>query len=240
MYGYTYRTTCRMTGRVYIGQKKSVFDLRYLGSGTRIRRAIAKHGRQQFEVEMLDTAENRIDLNRLEQKSIIEHRALLGRDKVMNITPGGEGCGKGSEHPSFGRKAPLEERQARSMATKNRPNYLLTLDVCGENNPMFGRHQTTETREKIAAKKRGIKGENHPLFGRTKSPEHCAAISAAKRGKPHKKGYKFSEEAKRAISARAKAKFAAGFKCAFTEETRRKISVGRKRYWAKKKGEVQI
>jgi group I intron endonuclease len=237
MYGYTYRTTCRITGRVYIGQKRQEFDPGYVGSGKQIRHALAKYGRQHFEVEMLDTAENRIDLNKHEQRAIIEHRSLLGRQRVMNITPGGEGCGKGSEHPSFGRKASPRERENMSRRMSGSGNPMFGVRLVGDLNPMFGKPRLQSTKDKIAAANSKHKGKDHGNFGRVRSLEHSAAISRAKMGKSHR-GSPHSEEAKKKMSLAVKARFAAGFKCSFTEETRNKISEGRKRYWRMKKGEV--
>ena len=181
MYGYTYRTTCKTTGRVYIGQKRRGFDPSYLGSGLQIRRAVAKHGPESFMVEILDTAENRIDLNKYEQRSIIEHRSFLGRANVMNITPGGEGCGKGVEHPSFGRKASVEERRLRSEARKGplNPNY--GKDFSGPKNAHFGHKHSAETKARIGAANRLITGAAHGNFGKVRSAETRAKISASKR-----------------------------------------------------------
>ena len=45
MYGYIYKTTNLINGKIYIGQHKSEeYDSSYYGSGKLIRRAIEKYG----------------------------------------------------------------------------------------------------------------------------------------------------------------------------------------------------
>jgi len=44
-FGYIYKTTNMINGKIYIGQHKSNnFDLNYIGSGINIKRAIKKFG----------------------------------------------------------------------------------------------------------------------------------------------------------------------------------------------------
>ena len=86
------------------------------------------------------------------------------------------------------------------------------LHMKGENNPLFGKHPSEETKKKMSEAKKGRtfteehrrkmseakKGENHPLFGHHHSEESRRKISAAKKGKHH------SEETKKKMSDTAK------------------------------------
>ena len=56
MYGYIYKTTNLVNGKIYIGQKKSKKFLgnKYLGSGKRLWEAIYKYGRDKFQVTLLE------------------------------------------------------------------------------------------------------------------------------------------------------------------------------------------
>lgn len=65
MYGYIYKTTNLDTGLIYIGQKKSDKFLanRYLGSGKKLKSSIKSHGRDRFEVELLEECESYDELN---------------------------------------------------------------------------------------------------------------------------------------------------------------------------------
>ena len=86
------------------------------------------------------------------------------------------------------------------------------LHMKGENNPLFGKHLSEETKKKMSEAKKGRtfteehrrkmsearKGENHPLFGHHHSEESRRKISEAKKGKHH------SEETKKKMSDVAK------------------------------------
>jgi group I intron endonuclease len=91
MYGYIYKTTNLLNNKIYIGQKRGCFDSDYLGSGKILRLAIAKEGKENFEIKILVFAENVESLNELEKKYIKEYRNLLGRNNLYNIADGGDG-----------------------------------------------------------------------------------------------------------------------------------------------------
>lgn len=65
MYGYIYKTTNLISGKIYIGQKKSNIFLanKYLGSGIRLKEAVAKYGQNNFDVVLIDTAETKEELD---------------------------------------------------------------------------------------------------------------------------------------------------------------------------------
>ena len=50
----------------------------------------------------------------------------------------------------------------------------------GENNNMYGRHHSEETRKKMSE---ALKGENHPLYGKHRSEETRKKISEALKGR---------------------------------------------------------
>ena len=53
-YGYIYKTTNLINGKIYIGQHKSnLFDSQYKGSGVILRKAFAKYGKENFKVEII-------------------------------------------------------------------------------------------------------------------------------------------------------------------------------------------
>lgn len=68
MYGYIYKTTNLVNGKIYIGQKKSKTFLnnKYLGSGKYLWCAINKYGIENFKVELIDCAYSKQDLDKLE------------------------------------------------------------------------------------------------------------------------------------------------------------------------------
>lgn len=91
MFGYIYKTTYLIDGRVYIGKRqKSYFDKYYYGSGKHLINAIKKYGKNNFSVEILEWCENKEQLNSREKYWISEYNS---RDcKIgFNIAKGGEG-----------------------------------------------------------------------------------------------------------------------------------------------------
>lgn len=91
MYGYIYKTTNNVTGKIYVGQKKSdrFLQERYLGSGVILKSKISHYGKENFSVEMLDTAET---FNELNEKEIywIDKLDATNPDIGYNISKGGE------------------------------------------------------------------------------------------------------------------------------------------------------
>ena len=73
-YGYVYKTTNLINGRIYIGQKKGTINLSYLGSGKLIEKAILRYGKNNFRLEVLAFATTKPMLDGLEQKYIYEYR----------------------------------------------------------------------------------------------------------------------------------------------------------------------
>lgn len=58
MFGYVYKTTDLLNNKIYIGQHhKNVFDIRYIGSGTRIRARQREIGKRNFKVEVIEWCE---------------------------------------------------------------------------------------------------------------------------------------------------------------------------------------
>jgi len=89
-YHYIYKTTDLRNGNFYIGAH-STNDLNdgYLGSGTRLRRAIKKHGKDKFNLEILEYFDSRKLL--MERESEIVNLGLIKDEKCMNLKPGGRG-----------------------------------------------------------------------------------------------------------------------------------------------------
>lgn len=69
MYGYIYKTTNIVNGKIYIGQKKSTTFLgnKYLGSGRYLQCAIKHYGANNFTVEILDYSLSKEGLDELEK-----------------------------------------------------------------------------------------------------------------------------------------------------------------------------
>lgn len=85
MFGYIYETTNIINGNTYIGKKKGTFDEKYYGSGTILKRALEKYGKENFKVEIITICESEELLN-FNEKFYIEER-----NPTYNIAKGGTG-----------------------------------------------------------------------------------------------------------------------------------------------------
>ena len=167
MYGYIYKTTNLINGKIYIGQKKSNKFLHesYLGSGNYIKAAINKYGRDNFSVEIIDTAQTKEELN---QKEIFYIKKYNSTDMAVgyNIHSGGRGgiLTGDAESWSNARKGPLNGRYGAEVSTETR-------NKIGEANSKYTR--TEEVKKRIS----------NSLKGRPKPEGFGAKVSAAQKGR---------------------------------------------------------
>ena len=62
-YGYIYKTTNLINGKIYIGQRHGVFTKKYLGSGIYLRKSLREHGKNNFKVEIICYLSSQEQLN---------------------------------------------------------------------------------------------------------------------------------------------------------------------------------
>ena len=89
MYGYVYIVTNKLSGKIYIGKKTGKFDPKYLGSGRYIKNAIRKYGSSNFQVSVIEYANDLSDLNNKEIYWINYYRT--NNFDMYNISSGGDG-----------------------------------------------------------------------------------------------------------------------------------------------------
>ena len=125
-YGYVYKTTNLINGRIYIGQRSGAFVKHYIGSGRYFKSAVKKYGKENFKLELIIHANNRQELNNLEKKYISEYRKNLGKEKLYNITDGGEGGSfTGKHHTEEFKKKLSKALSGRIKSDKVRENISL-------------------------------------------------------------------------------------------------------------------
>ena len=90
MLGYIYMTTNLLNNMRYIGRKTSQVFLstKYLGSGTHLKRAIKKYGKENFKVELIEECETYIELVEREMYWIAFYNASKSSD-FYNASEGG-------------------------------------------------------------------------------------------------------------------------------------------------------
>lgn len=159
-YHYIYQITNKANGYIYIGVRQSNVppedDTNYMGSGTRIKYAISKYGKQQFEKTIISLHETRESA--LAAESTMVNFDFVQRLDTYNLKVGGEG---GSVK---GRFVSEETRQKLSAIKKGKPM------------PPF----SEEHRRKLSI---ANKGTPKPARSKTMSDEHKQKISVAKKGR---------------------------------------------------------
>jgi hypothetical protein len=172
---YLYKTTCKVTGRYYIGMH-STNNLAdgYMGSGRRLRASIRKHGADKHVKEILEFFDSRELLIEAETKAITPN--MVDDPNCMNLMGGGIGGFISDEQQRYrsqcGGKAHAErmktDKEYRDkviqIGKQNLSNYINS----GKHNfnTFSGKTHTEETKKKISESKRGQgKGENNSQFG---------------------------------------------------------------------------
>ncbi len=133
-YHYTYRITNLINGNIYIGRHSTNnMNDGYFGSGKLIVRSVKKHGKNNFQIEVLDTF-NTYEESVKREAEIVDLE-FCKRSDTYNIVEGG------SNPVMYGDDNPAWKGGVSSMLKG-------AYDFRGENNPMFGRNHSAESVEK--------------------------------------------------------------------------------------------
>jgi group I intron endonuclease len=154
IYHTIYETKNPINGKIYRGKHSTTnpYD-EYLGSGTMLKKAFLKYGKENFKKEVLYIFESEQDAFNMER--ILVDAEFVSREDTYNLTVGGDGFSSGIDNPCYGRT--------------------------GESHPMFGGTHTDEARKKISNSNTGLQrsnetkarlsdsktGEKNPMFGKT-------------------------------------------------------------------------
>lgn len=177
-----------INGKIYVGKSVNIKRRMYQhskpetyyknGKETPIVRAINKYGFENFSIEILEIFDKNTESDKIIKSEIswIEKLEANNLDKGYNLLLGGTDW-TGYNH---------SENTKQILSEKASERYQ------GENNPMFGKNHSTESRDKISETriKNSIgKGENNPFFGKSHSDETRFIISekAKLRGNPKRK-----------------------------------------------------
>lgn len=182
-YGYVYAIIDQKNNKIYIGQKKGKVEksLNYFGSGKIISDIIKFRGKLLLKKIILGFCEDRKSLNESE-KTCIEFFQSNNFIYGYNLTEGGEGGDIGLSGKTYeefygeekakklkwqhsnvlkGRKRSKEVCINISKGKLGKKNYKLSQTLKergthkGENNYMFGKHHSEETKRKISLSKKG-------------------------------------------------------------------------------------
>ena len=199
-----YKTTNLINGKIYIGQYSGE-RISYLGSGTKLRLAIKKNGKNNFKRETLKECKNQKQLDVWEKIFIdkfdssnpeIGYNILIGTankfgsGSPMKIKEVAEKCSK-SHMKRFNDNPNLRKELSdfRKNIYDENPEYKKKLSengkkLTGSKNPNFGNKWTDEMKQ--AQRDRMLNrydGKNNPNFGKKWSEEKRKIASENMKGK---------------------------------------------------------
>ena len=152
-HNYFYKITNLINGKFYYGiHSTNNIDDDYMGSGRIIKEAIKKHGKENFNKEIIADYPTRKEASDYEREIITMD--LILDENCYNLRCGGDNENKHS----------TETRRKISQKCS------------GENHPNFGKQLNDSTKQKISEAQSGNK--NH-RFGKKNTPEHRAALLSA-------------------------------------------------------------
>ena len=168
---YLYKTTCKVTGRYYIGMHStSKLEDGYLGSGLVLRRSIRKYGEDNHNKEILEFFDSRELLVEAEKKAITPDM-LLDRN-CMNLVFGGNGWNK-LHNELFKKKLLTDTDFKNSFSLKKREDTKKAI-VDGKINPWqvgltynwTNKHHSESTKKLMSDLKKGTGlGKNNSQYG---------------------------------------------------------------------------
>ncbi len=113
---FIYKTTNLLSGKYYIGMHSTNnIEDGYLGSGTRLRYSIKKHGKENHEREIIEFLNSRSELKKRENE--IVNLNEISKKYCMNLKVGGEGGLVNEEHH-------IKMREGASKSLKNKWNNI--------------------------------------------------------------------------------------------------------------------
>lgn len=147
MFGYIYKTTNKLNGKIYIGQKKSEKFLheKYLGSGKILHQAILENGKENFSIELLEECDTSEQLNEREIYWISFYNST-NPEIGYNLSKGGYVPRLSGIHNGF---------YGKHHSAETRAKFKLRKKLCGEEHPRFGKHLSEEAKKRISDKNRG-------------------------------------------------------------------------------------
>ena len=161
---YVYVIVNKINLKLYFGSHSwegTGVDKNYYGSGTAIKRAVRKYGKDNFivyPIKFYDTVEE----CRKAEEELLKKYDISNNPYCYNIKNGAVGW------------------TSEDMKGKNNPMYGRT----GEKSHMYGRTRTEETRKKISQALKGRTGEKSHMYGKHLSEEHKQKISQAQKKTP--------------------------------------------------------
>ena len=146
-----YKTTNTINGKYYIGKQKS-YTKSYLGSGTAIKQAIKKYGKNNFKKEILEVCDKEDELKNKELWWIDKYDAI--KDKCSYNLVRETSFNNHRSYDSIEYRQRLSESMKKSLNTPE-SKIRLKKQNGGKNNPMYGKKRTEEFKRLISRIQKG-------------------------------------------------------------------------------------
>lgn len=184
MIGYIYIIKNKINGKIYVGQTIKDYNIRWKShkrllrkgkhNNNHLQNSWNKYGEYNFEFILLHEF---IFKNKKERKymlDLIEKIYITGWD-LLNDKYGYNISSGGSNGNNFAGKT---EEEMKVISNK------MSINRIGEKNHFYGKHHTSETKEKISSANKGkYTGENNPMYGKHHSKDTKEKISNCNKGK---------------------------------------------------------
>lgn len=182
MFHYVYITTNLINGKKYIGKHSfKRLENRYIGSGTGLKAAIKKYGRDNFVKEIISIHDTEDQAYKAEELLVEFYNAVYS-DQYYNQTTGGRGAESGrilsEEHKQKigsagkGRKlsedhkqrlSEIKKRNPTGGATKGKPKSDTAKQKMSDSWKTYPRVRTEEIKDKIS---KSVSGERNGGYGK--------------------------------------------------------------------------
>jgi hypothetical protein len=169
---FLYKTTCKVTGRYYVGVHSTQnLEDSYLGSGKFLGNSIAKYGKENHEREILQFFDTREDLMKREKDYV--NKEMLKDKLCMNLKQGGEGGINLKDKETHKRiiEASRESFRKNCKAGKHKEMFAKhnrEMHAAGKIKPpdWTGKKHSEETKQKIGEAQKKLRREDNSQFGK--------------------------------------------------------------------------
>lgn len=196
---YIYKITNKINNKIYVGKTTKSIERRFAehvmvsnkekDTSVKLHNAIRKYGIDNFMIEELDVATTKEELNKKE-RFWIDKLSARNPDIGYNICKGGEGGSGGAHFAGHKHTEETRKQMSKNRCGKNNANFgnrwkrtedMKYPSIFGENNPMFGKHQTEAAKEKSRQKHLGKKAYSNIKLDKVimLTPEDGKALIAA-------------------------------------------------------------
>jgi hypothetical protein len=170
-----YKITNKLDNKIYVGKHKTEDkDDDYFGSGKLLKRAVKKHGKENFTKEIMCECDSLEQMNQIEAAIVDEE--FIARDDTYNLSLGGEGgweyVNANGLSGSTNNLTNQKWRDAMVICCKNMHQKYMELIYTDEN---FRREHARLVKEGIAKSSFSWRGRKHTAVACAKMASHDRA-----------------------------------------------------------------